>query len=370
MTDLKQPSAKSIEIRNAACLATPIGSCARLGRAQGEILRIREAALRAENGILVFAGSEKDYARQFAGRPAEATLDASGKTLLPGFVDAHTHPVWAGDRGAEIARRLAGESYARIAEQGGKQKHVVMADFDREIIDRVKQAAGLRDAEVLHPLLMYNLFRMFWRLHASVGLVQGYTLHRRLAPPDLGELAAHLPRDYVAVKFYSNNGFPDTPPNRAFIGAYLKHLSEQHEVVRLLDARVAPVSAGQVHLAAQDRLDAGGLACAVERHRAVHVCAIGESHRSHSELGHAAREIRQTDGAVEHRVLGVHMEVGEAVHRLSTGVHPQPVDKLHECDSTVPPRPLRPHCSTSVIRQRLGDRLSGAGRRRCARSRL
>jgi len=38
---------------------------------------------------------------------------------LPGLVDAHTHPVWAGDRGEEIGRRLAGESYAAIAAEGG-----------------------------------------------------------------------------------------------------------------------------------------------------------------------------------------------------------------------------------------------------------
>ena len=98
----------SLEIRNAACLATPLGTSARRGPAQGEILRIRKAALRAENGILVFVGADADYARQYAGQPAEVSLDATGKTILPGFVDAHTHPVWAGDRGEEIGRRLAG----------------------------------------------------------------------------------------------------------------------------------------------------------------------------------------------------------------------------------------------------------------------
>ncbi len=39
--------------------------------------------------------------------------------MLPGFVDCHTHPVWVGDRGEEIGRRLAGESYASIAAAGG-----------------------------------------------------------------------------------------------------------------------------------------------------------------------------------------------------------------------------------------------------------
>ena len=110
---------RSLEIRGAAALATPVGSTARRGRAQGEIRRIREPAVRAEGGVLTFVGTEADYRREFAGRPAEATVDATGRTLLPGLVDAHTHPVWTGDRGEEIGRRLAGESYAAIAADGG-----------------------------------------------------------------------------------------------------------------------------------------------------------------------------------------------------------------------------------------------------------
>ncbi len=80
---------------------------------------MRDAAVRAEDGRLVFVGTEKDYVREYAGRPAEVTLDAAGRAVVPGLVDAHTHPVWLGDRGAEIARRLAGESYATIAAEGG-----------------------------------------------------------------------------------------------------------------------------------------------------------------------------------------------------------------------------------------------------------
>jgi imidazolonepropionase len=109
----------SLEIRGAASLATPIGRTARRGREQGEVRRIREPAVRAEDGVLTFVGTEGDYRREFAGRPADVTLDATGRTLLPGLVDAHTHPVWAGDRGEEIGRRLAGESYSAIAADGG-----------------------------------------------------------------------------------------------------------------------------------------------------------------------------------------------------------------------------------------------------------
>ncbi len=112
-------STGSLEIRGAASLATPIGKTARRGREQGEIRRIREPAVRSEGGVLAFVGTEADYRRKYAGRTADVTVDATGRTLLPGFVDAHTHPVWAGDRGEEIGRRLAGESYSSIAASGG-----------------------------------------------------------------------------------------------------------------------------------------------------------------------------------------------------------------------------------------------------------
>ncbi|HEY6065197.1 MAG TPA: imidazolonepropionase, partial [Thermoanaerobaculia bacterium] len=109
----------SLDIRGAASLATPIGSAARTGRAQGDIRRIRHPAVRAEDGVLVFVGTEADYRREYSARPADVTVDAAGGTILPGLVDAHTHPVWTGDRGEEIGRRLAGESYAAIAAEGG-----------------------------------------------------------------------------------------------------------------------------------------------------------------------------------------------------------------------------------------------------------
>jgi imidazolonepropionase len=109
----------SLEIRNIACLATPLGSSARRGSQQGEVARIRNAAVRAENGRLVFVGTDADYLREHGRRPAAVRIDAEGRSVVPGLVDAHTHPVWLGDRGPEIGRRLAGESYAVIAAEGG-----------------------------------------------------------------------------------------------------------------------------------------------------------------------------------------------------------------------------------------------------------
>jgi imidazolonepropionase len=132
--------APSLEIRNAATLATPLGTTSRRGAEQRGILRIHHAALRAEDGRIVFAGSESDYAREYRGKPADLVVDGSGRTLLPGFVDAHTHPVWVGDRGEEIGRRLAGESYASIAAAGGGILATVRATraaSDEELVSSV-----------------------------------------------------------------------------------------------------------------------------------------------------------------------------------------------------------------------------------------
>ncbi|MFM7338856.1 MAG: imidazolonepropionase [Bacteroidota bacterium] len=49
----------------------------------------------------------------------DQVIDCSGKVILPGFVDSHTHCVFAGDRSDEFARRLRGVSYTQIASEGG-----------------------------------------------------------------------------------------------------------------------------------------------------------------------------------------------------------------------------------------------------------
>lgn len=76
-----------------------------------------KAVVRIEGERIAFVGSEEEHNRLFP--PPDAVLDAEGGCVIPGFVDPHTHLPFAGFREDEFDRRLAGESYAQIAERGG-----------------------------------------------------------------------------------------------------------------------------------------------------------------------------------------------------------------------------------------------------------
>jgi imidazolonepropionase len=86
------------------------------GKALGTLGIIEDGAVLVREGRIVAVGSS---AQLRAAHPGEEQLDASGRVLMPGFVDAHSHPVWAGDRAAEFELKLQGKSYIEILEAGG-----------------------------------------------------------------------------------------------------------------------------------------------------------------------------------------------------------------------------------------------------------
>jgi imidazolonepropionase len=78
---------------------------------------IDDAALLVQEGRIVAAGP---YANLRPRIPADATvIDAEDRCVTPGFVDAHTHLVFAGNRAAEFKQRIAGVTYQQIAADGG-----------------------------------------------------------------------------------------------------------------------------------------------------------------------------------------------------------------------------------------------------------
>ena len=98
---------------NIGLLATPVGSAAKGGKAQGEIQLLRDAWLRIEDGVIAALGTG---APKGTGCPV---LDAGGRLVTPGLVDAHTHLVFGGWRQNELALKLHGVPYLDILAQGG-----------------------------------------------------------------------------------------------------------------------------------------------------------------------------------------------------------------------------------------------------------
>jgi imidazolonepropionase len=105
-------------VTNIGTLITPAGPAPRRGAELGAVRETARAAIVAAGGRIAYAGPEAEMPAGAV--PAGATrLDAAGAAVVPGFVDAHTHLAYAGDRDAEIRQRLAGRSYAEIAAAGG-----------------------------------------------------------------------------------------------------------------------------------------------------------------------------------------------------------------------------------------------------------
>jgi imidazolonepropionase len=113
-----RPSAPLL-IHNLAELATPLGVSPRRGAEQRQVRRWRDAEVLCRDGRIVFAGPVDERRRELGDLPEVERLDGRGGTLVPGFVDAHTHLPWAGSREEEFAARLAGKTYQEIAAAGG-----------------------------------------------------------------------------------------------------------------------------------------------------------------------------------------------------------------------------------------------------------
>lgn len=103
-------------IRNLSQLATPRGTSAKRGRAMRELTVIENPALIVEDGRFAFVGRESEIPRDVK---FDDEVDARGATVVPGFVDSHTHIPFAGFRESEFNRRLQGETYEQIAASGG-----------------------------------------------------------------------------------------------------------------------------------------------------------------------------------------------------------------------------------------------------------
>jgi imidazolonepropionase len=146
------PSVRTADllIVNASELVTMAGR--RKPRAREDLANVHaiaEGALAIRDGRIVACGRTPDILARFAQKKGKP-LDAAGKTVIPGFVDPHTHLVFAGTRESELVMKLEGKSYMEILASGGGIQRTVRATraaSDRELL---RGALGRLERMLLH----------------------------------------------------------------------------------------------------------------------------------------------------------------------------------------------------------------------------
>ncbi len=168
------------------------GPVPRIGPALGDLGLVHGATLGIDGGRFVFVGTARETRRTLRLRSGGTRWDAEGAVVVPGFVDPHTHVLFAGDRHREVEAKIRGASYAEIAKKGGGLYSTVRAtreasdaDLLRATSGRLRRmaAAGTTTAEVKSGYALdhsgeLRLLGLVPRLARSTGL--------RLVPTYLG----------------------------------------------------------------------------------------------------------------------------------------------------------------------------------------
>ena len=116
------------------------------------------------------------------------------------------------------------------------QKQLEPLPAEVELAGGASRAAGVPDATLMHPSLMYELFMPFWRGRDGISLVEKRTRFRPLpdvTAPAVEAMLGDLPERFVAVKFYSTPLFPFDEERRAFVRTVMARLTAQTDVVVL-----------------------------------------------------------------------------------------------------------------------------------------
>jgi hypothetical protein len=131
-----------------------------------------------------------------------------------------------------------------VRRKGPDKQRRGVSEFDRNIVDQVRERLGLGAVDLLHPSVLFNFYYAV-RRRSQFAFVEAVertetgaeglaAVYERIPPPEVnGALHEVLPEKYVAVRFYSRDSFPDTPENRDFARSVVDRLSGSRSVVLL-----------------------------------------------------------------------------------------------------------------------------------------
>jgi imidazolonepropionase len=171
-----------------------ITSIPQRGTGIGDIGLIEDGAVIIDNGKIVSVGTTDEMHDSYQG---DERIDASGKVVIPGIVDPHTHACWMGDRSREFEMRLQGKTYMEIMQAGGG------------IISTVQKTRAA-SVEELVDATRPRLERIFMNGTTTVEIKTGYGLDSgaelRMLEAIL-KLDEELPMDIVPT-FLGAHAFP------------------------------------------------------------------------------------------------------------------------------------------------------------------
>ncbi|HEX5042162.1 MAG TPA: imidazolonepropionase [Candidatus Polarisedimenticolaceae bacterium] len=203
-------------------LATPEGRTPRLGKDLDRLRIVHDAAVACRDGTVVFVGTGEELRARVRPLPEAGIVEAEGGTVLPGFVDAHTHLPFAGWREREFDQRLRGDTYQAIAARGGG------------ILSTVGATRGA-DENLLTTLVRGRLDAMLARGTTTVEAKSGYGL----------TLEAEL-RQLRALRRGAAGHPVEVVPT--FLGAHAvppEHLEDRDAWVKLLVEQAIPAVAAE-----------------------------------------------------------------------------------------------------------------------------
>ncbi len=189
----------------------------RRGAAQGHLEMISDGAVAIRDGVIVAVGTTSEVLASAGADGGVATIDATGKTVLPGLVEAHSHPMFGGHRHDEYAERLGGATLAEVAARGGgiwssvaatrKTDDQTLIDDTVAALDRmlaggvttaeVKSGYGLTVEHELHQLALLAQVRLRAQQELVISFLGAHVVPRDLASAN-GEDPSQAYTDLVA----------------------------------------------------------------------------------------------------------------------------------------------------------------------------
>ena len=183
-----------ILIKNADEIVTLQGSkTPRKREEMNELAIVKNGSIAIKDGRIIDIGKLKGY-------NAKKVIDASGKTVVPGFVDPHTHLVFSGSREFELELKLKGFSYTQIKEMGGGIGYTVKRTREASVEELMKEALKRLDTMLAYGTTTCEAKSGYGlNIETEIKILEAYNRLNKKHPVDIVPtfLGAHaVPEEY------------------------------------------------------------------------------------------------------------------------------------------------------------------------------